>query len=587
MNQQPASALRGIGHFLPEAFSRATASHGRAAGWLVLISLLLFLPGFFSLQPMDRDEPRFAQATKQMLETGDFVAIRFQDTARNKKPVGIYWAQAAAVSAGAALGIPEARTRIWLYRLPSLAGALAAVLLTYWAALAFAGRAAALAAALLLGSTILLSVEARLAKTDAVVLATVIAAMGAFARIYLGQGDPSRRGWQAWRLPAIFWTAVGIGLLVKGPITPMVPLLTGFALAVRDRATPWLGRLRPVTGILWALLLVAPWFALIMIETKGAFLRDSLGGDMLAKVGSGKESHGAPPLTYFAAFWATAWPIAPLAAIAAPFVWMARGDRAAGFLLAWIVPFWVVFELVPTKLPHYVLPVYPGIAILIAMASEQDALEPASRWRRAVLWLVPLVTAILVAAGVGLAIWLGDWPGIAFYIYGPIAIAAAVAFALPGWPAESRIAAAVLAALALYPAVYSGILSSNVARPVAISPRLAATAQALGAIGCREPQLASAGYYEPSLVFLTRTDIKMTFGKQAGQFLAASPAGASPAGAGAACRVAFVEKRQEADFRAAIAGATGIREVGRVTGININGGRPLDIGVWMRPGGAR
>ena len=84
-------------------------SHARACALLVLISLACFLPGFASLHPMDRDEPRFAQASKQMLETGDFVDIRFQDEARHKKPVGIYWLQSAAVAAGEALGVPEAR----------------------------------------------------------------------------------------------------------------------------------------------------------------------------------------------------------------------------------------------------------------------------------------------------------------------------------------------------------------------------------------------------------------------------------------------------------------------------------------------
>ena len=93
-------------------------SHARLCVVLVLLSLACFLPGFASLQPMDRDEPRYAQASKQMLETGDFVDIRFQDEARHKKPVGIYWLQSATVAAGEALGVPEARTTIALYRLP-------------------------------------------------------------------------------------------------------------------------------------------------------------------------------------------------------------------------------------------------------------------------------------------------------------------------------------------------------------------------------------------------------------------------------------------------------------------------------------
>ena len=264
----------------------ASASHRRATLCLVAACLILFLPGFFSLQPMDRDEPRFAQATKQMLETGDYVRIRFQQAARNNKPVGIYWVQAAAVRAGEALGVPDARRRIWLYRLASLFGAIAAVLLTYWAALAFAPAGQAMMAGLLLAATILLGVEARLAKTDALLLATIVAAMGAFARIYLFLDRDTR-----WRLPAIFWTAIGFGLLLKGPITPMVPLLAGLALAFLDRGAPWLRQIKAGPGVVWALLIALPWFVLIMIETKGAFLADSLGKDMLAK---GRLRQGKP-----------------------------------------------------------------------------------------------------------------------------------------------------------------------------------------------------------------------------------------------------------------------------------------------------
>src|SRR3954454_24795363 len=74
-----------------------SAGHGRAMAFLAVCGLLFFLPGFFNIPPIDRDETRFAQATKQMVETGDFVDIRFQDDGRYKKPVGIYWLQSAAV----------------------------------------------------------------------------------------------------------------------------------------------------------------------------------------------------------------------------------------------------------------------------------------------------------------------------------------------------------------------------------------------------------------------------------------------------------------------------------------------------------
>ena len=121
----------------------AVGSHMRAVALLLLVALLSFLPGFFSIPPIDRDEARFAQATKQMVESGDYIDIRFQDEVRYKKPVGIYWLQGGVVKAARALGFERALTTIWLYRVPSLVGAIGAVLLTYWAALAFVSRRAA------------------------------------------------------------------------------------------------------------------------------------------------------------------------------------------------------------------------------------------------------------------------------------------------------------------------------------------------------------------------------------------------------------------------------------------------------------
>ncbi|MFZ0176326.1 MAG: glycosyl transferase, partial [Pseudolabrys sp.] len=169
----------GLPRSLTAAVDFAVASHRRAIALLVVFSFLVFLPGFFQIPPVDRDEARFAQATKQMLESKDFVDIRFQNEVRYKKPVGIYWLQAAVVKTASALGFRNALTTIWLYRVPSFLGAVAAVLLTYWAALAFVSRRAALLAGLMMASCVLLGIERLLAKTDAMLLMTVVAAMGA------------------------------------------------------------------------------------------------------------------------------------------------------------------------------------------------------------------------------------------------------------------------------------------------------------------------------------------------------------------------------------------------------------------------
>src|SRR6202163_48884 len=213
-------------------FDFATANHLRAAVFLTLVGLIFFLPGFFTIPPIDRDEARFAQATQQMVETGDFVDIRFQDDVRYKKRVGVYWLQAAAVETASALGLPRAQLRIWLYRVPSLIGAIGAVLLTYWTALAFVTRRGAVLAGLILGSSVLLGVEARLAKTDAMLLLTVVAAMGALARVYLSWQRGEDPAHPPWTWPAVFWTALAGGTLLKGPLILMFVVL---AIGTLDR----------------------------------------------------------------------------------------------------------------------------------------------------------------------------------------------------------------------------------------------------------------------------------------------------------------------------------------------------------------
>src|SRR3978361_697558 len=111
----------------PASFSARWVAGARPFIFLLLACLLLYVPGLVSIPVLDRDEARFAQASRQMLETGDFLRIRFQEEARNKKPAGIYWLQAASVSLFSSASSKE----IWPYRVPSLLGAIGAVLLVF------------------------------------------------------------------------------------------------------------------------------------------------------------------------------------------------------------------------------------------------------------------------------------------------------------------------------------------------------------------------------------------------------------------------------------------------------------------------
>jgi len=556
------------GNRLVRMIDAVTVSHSRAVAFLVVCGFLLFLPGFFTIPPVDRDEARFAQATKQMIETGDYVDIRFQDDVRYKKPAGIYWLQSAAVEAVSALGLPRAQLRIWVYRIPSLIGAIGAVLLTYWTALAFVTRRGAVYAALLMCCSVLLGAEARLAKTDAMLLLTTVAAMGALARVYLSWQRGEDPEHPPWSWPAIFWTAMAGSILIKGPLIVMLVGLALITLAIVDRGASWLWRLRPLWGLMWMLVLVLPWFVAIYLRAGDAFFADSVGGDMLSKL-SPQESHGAPPGVYLLLFWITFWPGAPLAVMAAPAVWRARREPGAQFLLAWLVPSWIVFEAVLTKLPHYVLPLYPAIAILTVGALERRVLSRSWLRRGAAWWFaIPAITSLVAVIG---AIVFTRQP---VFLAWPF-VAASLIFGLFAWwlyddnRAERSLLNAAVAALFLAFTVYGVVLPSL--QPLFPSAEIA---RALRNVACVGPKAAAAGFQEPSLVFMTGTSTLLTDGSGAADFLNQGT-----------CRFALVEQRTERSF-AQRAEAIGLRYnvAKRIEGYNISQGRPVSIAIFRSEG---
>ncbi len=545
----------------------AVVSHARAVAVLLVVSLLAFLPGFFSVPPIDRDEARFAQATKQMLETGDYVDIRFQDEVRYKKPVGIYWLQAAVVKTANALGFQHALTTIWLYRIPSLVGAVGAVLLTYWTALAFVSRRAAVLAGLMMASCVLLGIERLIAKTDAMLLMTVVAAMGALARAYNSGAEQLEDQTRRWAMPALFWTALAAGVLLKGPLIIMVVGLAALTLAIVDRSAQWLLRLKPLVGIVWFAILVVPWFVAIFARTHGEFFAESIGEDLFSKIFAAQETHGAPPGYYFVLFWLTFWPGAMLAALAAPHVWETRHEPATRFLLAWLVPSWLLLEAVVTKLPHYVLPLYPAVAILTAKAVDAQML---SRRRWLVLgtmwWFV--IPALAGVGGLAALVAIGHQFGLlAWLLFGGSVIMGLLAwrlYAVDG--AEHGLLRAVAASVLMAIAIFGFVIPAL----GYLFPSFALV-RAMRASGCTQPVAAAVGYQEPSLVFLAGTDTRLTDSIGAAEFLR-----------GGACRFAFIEARDEKSF-AQRAEAIGLRYTAgpRIEAMNLSTGQTLTIAVYL------
>jgi hypothetical protein len=264
-------------------------------------------------------------------------------------------------------------------------------------------------------------------------------------------------------------------------------------------------------------------------------------------------------------FWLTFWPAAPLAALATPAVWAARREQSTRFLLAWIVPSWIVFEIVATKLPHYVLPLYPAIAILTAGAMDAGVLSR-RRWlvHGAAWWfLIPLAAglgAIVGAVYVSHELHLLAWPF----------AAGAMIMGLLAWRlyeadgAENSLLRAAAASILLAFAVYGAVLPAlTMLFPSMTMARIAQQAR------CPDPA-ASAGYQEPSLIFLAGTRTVLTDGRGAADYLALG-----------GCRIAFVESRQERNF-AARADAIRLRYAPgpRFDAIDISGGHAISIAVY-------
>ncbi|MEM9097643.1 MAG: glycosyltransferase family 39 protein [Pseudomonadota bacterium] len=457
------------------------------------VALIVVLPGTTTLPVTDRDEGRFVQATKQMLETGDLIDIRFQEQPRWKKPVGIYWLQAISASA-----FGGTKADIWAYRLPSALAAIIAALAMLWTAGAFVGPKPAMVSSLILASCVLFAVEANIAKTDAALMLTGVLALGALGRLLL----PQNTGGIA--AVAVLWISISAAILLKGPIVPLIVILAGLGLWALTRKRPPYLKMRPLPGIALTIALCAPWLIAIWIISDGAFFRDSLGNDLLGKVQEGKEKHWGPPGLYSLIIWGTFWPWAAFLPLALPWIWRQRKAAWMALLIAWIVPFWLGLEAVPTKLPHYVLPLYPAIAIALGAWLIDAPEDSPARWQRR-------ISAFLVGLpgiALGLACLIGP-----VVIEGQLAIGAAL-LALPAiaatWVAVrgalsanrfTQAAGSLIAALCLFPAILQfGLPSLQTGFG---TPRIAAAVAQWRP--CSAGPLITIGYREPSLIFRTET----------------------------------------------------------------------------------
>ena len=164
---------------------------------------------------------------------------------------------------------------------------------------------------------------------------------------------------------ALLGLAFGLGILVKGPMILFFVGLTVIALSVWERRWGWISSMRPIFGLGIVILINVPWLVAIGLVTKGAYFPEAIGQDFLGKVVGAQESHWGPPGYYLVSLLVGFWPGWLFLAPGIVYAIARAREGSVRFLLAWIVPAWIILELAPTKLPHYPLPLYPAIGIAV------------------------------------------------------------------------------------------------------------------------------------------------------------------------------------------------------------------------------
>ncbi|MDX2130433.1 MAG: glycosyltransferase family 39 protein [Planctomycetota bacterium] len=375
-----------LGVVMPGRFGQTSGRRALAGTWwggllLVLICLAVYLPAMWNMPPVDRDESRFAQASRQMAESGDWVIPKVGERPRLNKPPLIYWVQAR--TAQALSGGDVRRDAIWMYRVPSLVSAVLVVLLTWRLGCSMFAPNAAWAGAALVAICPLMAWEARQARADMLMIAFTTAAVWLL--------------WETLRRPSVaraaaLWIAVGFGVLAKGPAPPLIIGMTLLVWCVLRGSLAPLRATRPLLGVAIVGVTVMPWVLLVAQRVGFENYLGIIHTETLGRSVEGAEGHWGPPgyhlvLTVVMFFPGSLWLVGSIvrgvrvglrwepsaggvvARVRGALRTLRVGRPAECFLLCVLVPSWIVFEAIGTKLPHYVMPLYPALALLAARAA--------------------------------------------------------------------------------------------------------------------------------------------------------------------------------------------------------------------------
>jgi 4-amino-4-deoxy-L-arabinose transferase-like glycosyltransferase len=432
---------------------------------------------------MDRDEPRFAQATWEMMERKEWFIPYFNGQYRFDKPVLSYWWMRVHDSI---LGKTELASRLHSV----LAAILSALVLFEIGKALFSWRTGFWAGVGWL-SCFQVLIHGRLCVADMPMLLGVTLAFWGMLRLLEAPVEPVRWGGWFW----VFSGGLAFGFLAKGPIALAVPLVA-FLLArfgFYRAPIPW-RRLQPVSLTMVVLLMVGLWGIPALIKTNGKFWDEGMGEHVVHRGMEAFNGRVRIPVLYYlffanlsllpwSAFWPAAWPKPGQA-------W--KWERKEALLLGWLVGPVLIFSLYATQLPHYILPGFPAFFLLL-FRNGPEALSRAGRW----FWIlvgsvaVPAVAVALAASRIEIA------PD-AVAVRTIVVLGALLFVCMAGWAVLIRFQRW---RLALGAVALGGLLTHSlcgVIHSVHPAPQIL---EAFDEIGARPRELRAWGYEEPNLVF--------------------------------------------------------------------------------------
>ncbi|HET6576649.1 MAG TPA: glycosyltransferase family 39 protein [Fimbriiglobus sp.] len=556
----------------------------RFAHYLILGAVcgLLTLPNLGAHSLWDMDEGVNAECTREMLEAGTWVVPTFNWELRTAKPVMTYWIQRFSYLA---FGVSE-----WSARLPSVLLGLGSVLLTYELGRRMFGAATGLLAGVALASAVQFCVLSHAATPDApLIFFTVLtftlfwfghengsqrwivptafasglavlskgpiglilpglAVVAYFAWNYDPISPPRVPGWLRWitrpltRLGS--WTAAR-----SAPLRFLGRQVRGLVLAVRNRETRRLFDPRLTWGWLTFGLVALPWYVLVTSETKGEYIEEFFGNHNVNRFLAPMENHKGPVVYYVGALVVL---FAPWSCFIGGALWyavkgarnasppsppvatggLAPSQRADRFLLCWFFAYLVFFSIAQTKLPNYIAPLYPALAILTArflVRWGESAINPA-RWVMPTAIAGVALTGILLAAGLVLASGvlplslkgMRTFPGLEAWAWVgliPLAGAAVMAWALRAGQRPVAVAAVAVASVGMVGVIAAG--------PPLVVDRYKAAKELVLTSGARQTdrdiRLAALLYFQDSqsIVFYAGRKVEIVHSaEQANQFLA-------------------------------------------------------------------